>query len=73
MGSIQVAEINALKTEALLRLKEIQYSELDIVPPDMPALMHELKLHKMALEIQNEALQKAHSALKDDENIYQNN
>jgi len=71
MGSIQVAEINALKTEALLRLKEIQYSEMDIVPPDMPALMHELKLHKIALEIQNEELQKANLALKVDEHVHQ--
>ena len=71
MGNIQVAEINALKSEALLRIKHLQDSETEIDPPDMPSLVHELKLHKMALEIQNEALQKAHSALKDDENIHQ--
>jgi PAS domain S-box-containing protein len=71
MSNIQVAEVNALKTEALLRLKEIQDSDLDIIPPDMPSLLHELKLHKIALEIQNEELQKVHLALKDDENVHQ--
>jgi len=71
MGNIQVEEIDALKTEALLRIEHIQDSELDTVYGDIPALIHDLKVHKIALEIQKEELQKANLALKNDEKVHQ--
>jgi PAS domain S-box-containing protein len=71
MNNFQVAEINALKSEALLRIQHTQDSEQDTVYDDVSALIQDLKVHKIALEIQNEELQKANLALKNDEKVHQ--
>lgn len=64
MGNVHEEEYKALRLEASMRLDQLQYPHSETLPTDIPSLLHDLQVHKIELEMQNDQLQKANLALE---------
>ena len=70
MGNLHPEELQALALEAKVRLNQLSYPNMEILPSDIPGLLHELHVHKIELEMQNDELQKANFTLGESSQRY---
>lgn len=70
MGNVHEEEYKALRLEATMRLDQLQYPHMDTLPTDVPGLLHDLQVHKIELEMQNDQLQRANLALEESSQRY---
>lgn len=70
MGNVHEEEYKALRLEATMRLDQLQYPHMDTLPTDVPGLLHDLQVHKIELEMQNDQLQSANLALEESSQRY---
>jgi PAS domain S-box-containing protein len=70
MGNLNLEELMALGQEAKMRLAQLTLPHNEAIPSDIPSLLHELHVHKIELEMQNDELQKSNLELEESSQSY---